>query len=222
MSLKAVIFDLDGTLLNTIDDLADAMNSVLVQKGFSKHPVKDYRSFVGDGIDNLVKRALPIYFRHNDEIIQECVKLMKHEYESLWNKKSEIYNGIAVLLDNFEAAKFKICIYSNKSNEFVHKIVKHYFSKWDFRFVVGAKKNSPLKPDPSVIEEMLIGMGITKDECLYIGDTDTDMKTGKNAGLFTIGALWGFREEQELIEAGADFCAAKPEDIIDFLLKKTA
>ncbi|MBN1499303.1 MAG: HAD family hydrolase [Spirochaetes bacterium] len=222
MSLKAVIFDLDGTLLNTIDDLADAMNSVLIQKGFSKHPVKEYKTFVGDGIENLVRRALPIYFRHNDDIIRECVKLVKYEYDSLWNKKSELYPGINILLDNFEAAKFKMSIYSNKPDEFVQKVAKHYFTKWDFKFITGAKKNRPLKPDTSVVKEILAGMGVTPDECLYIGDTDTDIMTGKNAGIFTIGALWGFRSEEELAEAGADFLAGKPEDIIDFLLKKTA
>lgn len=222
MSYKAVIFDLDGTLLNTIEDIADAMNSVLQKKGFSKHSLKDYKTFVGNGIENLVLEALPVYFRGNDEIVKDCFAMMNNEYEEVWNKKSHLYQGINILLDNFDAAQYKKCIYSNKPDEFVNRVVKHYFTKWDFEHVVGAKKNKPLKPDTTVVNEMLKEMGVSKEECIYIGDTDVDMETGKNAGLFTIGVAWGFREEEELREAGADYIAYKPEDIIEYLLKKTA
>lgn len=222
MSYKAVIFDLDGTLLNTIDDLADAMNTVLSKKGFSKHSVKDYKSLVGNGIENLVKNSLPVYFRGNEEIVDDCLKMFNSEYEELWNKKSHLYNGINILLDNFDAANYKKCIFSNKPDEFVNRVVKHYYTKWDFDIVKGAKQGQPLKPDPSVVNDMLKELGLKKDECIYVGDTDTDMETGKSAGLFTIGAAWGFRDEEELEEAGADYIAYKPEDIVEYLLKKTA
>ena len=222
MAIKAVIFDLDGTLLNTIEDLADAMNTVLLKRGFSKHSVKNYKSFVGNGIENMVKQALPVYFSNNEEIVSECITLFKSEYESIWNKKTQPYSGINILLDNFDAAKIKKCILSNKPDEFVQKVIKHYFTKWEFEYVVGAKKGQPLKPDPKVVNDLIDKMGVSKEECLYIGDTDTDMKTGKNAGVFTIGAAWGFRDEDELTEAGADYCANIPEDIIEYLLKKTA
>ena len=216
MKFKAVIFDLDGTLIDTLDDLADSMNNVLRNAGFPIHEKDKYKYFVGDGMKNLVKRALPIG-NYEDSVIEAYLSQMKFEYSKNWKVKSKPYPGIPELLDSLEQTKIPKAVLSNKAHEFTVQVINELLPKWHFDFVFGERLGITRKPDPRGALEIARSLGIKPCDILYVGDTSTDMKTALNAGMYAVGVLWGFREKPELLEYGAAVTIAHPSELIDLI-----
>jgi len=217
MNFKAALFDLDGTLIDTIDDLADSMNIVLKKFGFPIHEVEKYKYFVGDGMDILVKRALPPESRSDEELVSRCFQTMKEEYSLHWADKSRPYSGIPELLDAFINEGMKLSILSNKPHDLTKVVVSTMLSKWKFEMVAGVKDGVPKKPDPSAAISIADNLKTLPQDFIYIGDTHTDMQTAVAAGMFPVGALWGFRTGEELIMAGARILAKNPADLLKFI-----
>lgn len=215
-ALRAVIFDLDGTLLDTLDDLAGAMNHVLVQEGLPAHPVDAYRYFVGDGMEMLVRRALPPE-RLDPTTVARALAAMRAEYDGRCADKTRPYPGIPELLDALARRTVPFAVFSNKPHEAAVDLVGRLLGRWEFAAVVGARPGYPVKPDPTGALEVAGLLGAAPGECLYLGDTGTDMRTARAAGMRAVGALWGFRPAAELLEAGAHALAASPADVLGLL-----
>ncbi|HNW27249.1 MAG TPA: HAD family hydrolase [Spirochaetota bacterium] len=214
MDYKALLFDLDGTLLNTLDDIADSMNSVLQRNGFNPHPVERYKKFVGGGVGDLSRRVLPDGF-DNDERAAEISAQMRDEYSRRWGIKTRLYTGIDSMLDAFTKRGTPLSILSNKPDDFTQAICRHYFSRWHFEIILGATDRFPKKPDPSAALFIAREMDIAPRDILYLGDSDTDMKAAVAAGMFPVGALWGFRDADELLASGARLLLKQPEELLD-------
>jgi phosphoglycolate phosphatase len=214
---RAVIFDLDGTLLDTLDDLADWMNAVLALMGYPGHPRDSFRYFVGDGARKFAERVLPEDAR-TPEIIAECVALMAKEYDRRLSEKTRPYDGIPGLLDSLTNMGIKKAILSNKPSMPTLFVVKKLLSRWEFDRVYGADPPGiPVKPDPAGALRIADELEIPPDEILYLGDTNTDMRTAVSAGMFPVGAAWGFRTRAELESAGAKAIAESPPDVLRIL-----
>lgn len=216
MKYKAIIFDLDGTLLDTLEDLGNSMNSVLEQYGFPKHPLEAYKYFVGDGVENLVLRAIP-EGKRDQTTLTGCVAAMREEYGRRWMEKTHPYPGIPQLLDALTERNMKMAIFSNKQDEFTQITVNKFLSKWQFETVAGARPSVPKKPDPTVPLKIAQKMGVAPAAFLYVGDTNTDMQTANAAGMHAVGALWGFRQADELLSSGAMVLVKEPSDILQLV-----
>jgi phosphoglycolate phosphatase len=213
---KAVIFDLDGTLLNTIQDLADSVNIVLRRFGFPEHDVESYKYFVGDGIEELACRALPE--NHRDEAaLARSIAAIREEYSKRWANHTRPYEGIPELLDALTARNIKTAILSNKPDESTKATVSKLLPKWHFQFIVGASPAVPKKPNPKAALEIARSLDISPDELIYVGDTATDMATAVAAGMYPVGALWGFRTAEELTQSGAKKLIKEPGDLLELL-----
>lgn len=210
---KSVIFDLDGTLLDTLDDLANSMNASLASMGFPAHEVESYKIFVGDGVTNLARRTLPAGSR-DDETVRECVRRMGDEYARCWRDHTRPYDGIPEMLDALASAGIGMAILSNKPDNFTKEVVSALLPRWSFDCVRGAMDGVPIKPDPDAALEIAREMGVSTDEMLYVGDSGTDMKTAVAAGMYPMGVLWGFRGEEELTSCGARALARTPQEIV--------
>ena len=216
MKFKAVIFDLDGTLLNTLEDLTDSMNCVLKRNRLPEHNLAAYRYFVGDGIEMLVRRALPFEVASETDF-QRFVREMKSEYASRWLLKTRPYPGVPEMLAAFAAAGIAMAVLSNKPDDASNEIVKSLLPNIDFRIVLGATPERPKKPDPSAALEIASRLGISPEDFLFMGDTSIDMQTACAAGMFPVGALWGFRPAEELIASGAKVLAAEAQNFIPWI-----
>ena len=216
MRFKAVIFDWDGTLLNTLEDLADSMNCVLERNRLPEHNLAAYRYFVGDGIEMLVRRALPFEVASENDF-QRFVREMKSEYASRWLLKTRPYPGVPEMLAAFAAAGIAMAVLSNKPDDASNEIVKSLLPNIDFRIVLGATPERPKKPDPSAALEIASRLGISPEDFLFMGDTSIDMQTACAAGMFPVGALWGFRPAEELIASGAKVLAAEAQNFIPWI-----
>jgi phosphoglycolate phosphatase len=214
-SYRAAIFDMDGTLLDTLDDLADCMNRVLEREGFPPHPAEAYRYFVGDGVENLVRRSLPKEAR-SGERVERLKEGMRSEYADHWADKTHPYPGIPELLTALGERRVPMAILSNKPDAFTRRIAAHYFPEGLFVRVIGARDGSPRKPDPGAALEIAAALELPPERILYLGDTNTDMQTGRGAGMFTVGVLWGFRLREELLEHGAQALVEKPAEILRY------
>ena len=217
MKHRAALFDLDGTLLDTLEDLADSMNAALVSLGYSAQPLEAHKYFIGDGVTVYAERALPAAAREDPAVVAACVAKMRAEYGTRWHDKTHLYEGIPELLDELAARGVAMAIFSNKPHPAVVDIVGHYFTRWTFTAALGAQPPAPKKPDPTVALEIVRGMGVQPSECIYVGDTNTDMETALGAGMFAIGALWGFRTREELVQSGAHTLVAHPREILALL-----
>ena len=216
MKFKAVIFDLDGTLLDTVDDLTDAANSVLGRFGYPERDRQTIQSFIGDGLRALMERALPESQRDED-IIQRCFELLKSAYAGCWTNKTHPYPEIPELLEGLLNSDVAISILSNKADDATQQIVAKLLSRWSFRIVLGAKAGIPPKPDPTAaltIAKMLV---IPPQDIIFLGDTSIDMQTAAASGMYGIGALWGFRPADELIAGGARILLRNPPDLMPWL-----
>ena len=213
---RAVIFDLDGTLLNTLDDLGNAMNRVLERRGFPTHPIEAYKIFVGDGIRMLARRCLPID-RRSEARITAVVADMEAEYSDSWNRKTRPYAGVPELLDAIRHRGLATAVLSNKPETFTIRMVHRFFPDYPFVAVRGATDDKPRKPDPTLALEIAGALAAElKDICL-LGDTRTDMETALRAGLYPIGALWGFRTLDELEASGAAAVINRPDELLEYL-----
>jgi phosphoglycolate phosphatase len=216
MIFQAVIFDLDGTLIDTVDDIGDAVNRVLSSKNFPMHSNAAYRKFVGDGSRVLIERALPEKYR-NDEIIDACHKEYIEDYSLNYNVKSKLYNGISHLLDALTAIGLRLAVLSNKPDVITQDCVRTFLSTWDFDVVSGQRDSIPRKPDPQGALETAQQMSMLPSHFLYLGDTAIDMKTAVSAGMFPVGVLWGFRPLKELMESGASAVIDEPMALLDII-----
>jgi phosphoglycolate phosphatase len=209
----AVIFDLDGTLLNTLEDLADSMNCVLERNRMPQHPPSAYRYFVGDGVEMLVRRALPFEVADGDEF-QRFVREMKTEYGLRWAEKTRPYKGVPEMLEAFSAAGLDMAVLSNKPNDAARQIVRQFLPEAPFRLVIGATPEKPKKPDPAVALEIAGRLRLPPERFIFVGDSSIDMRTAVAAGMFPAGVLWGFRTGEELIAAGAKMLFEQPADLL--------
>jgi phosphoglycolate phosphatase len=216
MEYKGVIFDLDGTLLDTLADLADSMNQVLQDKGFPTHPIAAFRHFVGDGAAMLVSRALPPEKR--TELAADCLEAFLEEYNRNWNIKTKPYSGVPELLDALTGKHIEMAVFTNKPQHFAELCIKEFLSDWKFTAILGQRDGFPLKPDPAGPLEIARRLDIPKHEFLYLGDSNIDMRTAVNASMFPVGALWGFRSEKELRESGAAEVIRRPTELLTFLI----
>ena len=216
MKAKAVLFDLDGTLLDTIEDLSDSMNEVLLELGFPEHDIPSYKLFVGEGIDSLAYRVLPKDAR-DKATTEKCVTMMREEYKKRWSKKTRPYEGIPELLRYLKNLGIPMAVLSNKPDDFTILNIKKFLFEFRFEHVLGAQPGLPKKPDPRGALDISNRLKIQPQAFLYLGDTGTDMKTAVAAGMVPVGVLWGFRFREELQENGAKVLISHPEDLIALL-----
>ncbi len=211
---NAVIFDLDGTLADTLGDIASAANHAFAQLGFPIREVADFRYLAGQGLRPLFVDALP------DEapaMIDQGVALFRKYYAVHNEDQSKPYDGIADLLDSLTEHQIKKAILSNKPDTPTQQVANTMFKAWDFDQVLGHREPNPLKPDPTSALAMASDLRTTPDRCMYVGDTMVDMQTAKRAGMYAVGVLWGFRDEAELREHGADAIVSTPCEIAELL-----
>lgn len=208
---KGVIFDLDGTLLNTIADLAESCNHVLSKLGHPTHPTDAYFYFVGNGITTLARRILPEDAR-TPEGINRCVTLLSDHYDHNWHRKTTVYPGIKDLLHSLQARDVVMNILSNKNEATVQKMVAHFLGDFPFKYTSGAVANFAKKPDPGRALHLAKKLSLTPAEIMFIGDSKVDMQTAKNAGMISVGVTWGFRSQQELIDHDAHIIIDSPMD----------
>ncbi|MBW2165330.1 MAG: HAD family hydrolase [Deltaproteobacteria bacterium] len=216
MNYKAVIFDLDGTLLNSLEDIADSANSVLSNHDLPTHKPDDYKIFVGSGISELMSRALPEKEKDPDTI-DDYVKEFREEYARNWNVKTEPYAGIAAMLDELVSRKIKIAVLSNKLHAFTKQCVDELLPRWKFNIVMGLQNDIPPKPDPTSALQIAKQLNIDPLHILYVGDSDIDMKTALAACMHPVGVLWGFRTKKELQKNGAKTLIEKPQELLDLI-----
>ncbi len=213
MKLKSVIFDLDGTLLDTLADIAASMNEALSDAGLPTHELDAYRIFVGDGPVNLVRRTLP-ESHHSDEQIAVMSQKMLEIYQRRWREQTQPYDGIDDMLSGLKQRGISKAILSNKPHEFTVASANHFLSKYTFDRVYGAGGDIPRKPDPGGVFRILRELGWDARQTLYVGDTNTDMLTAKASELYAAGVSWGFRDREELIANGANVIVDHPLDIL--------
>lgn len=211
--IKGVIFDLDGTLANSIEDIADSMNQVLEENNFPTHDYATYKTFVGRGVRTLVEKSLPLENRDAKEIEKNFDRMMQ-VYDENCIVKTCLYPGIKDLLDALSERGIKISVFSNKANELTQKVVKVLLADWKLEYVLGAGGDIPRKPDPKGAILISEKMGIDPSELMYIGDSGVDMATAQNSGMHAVGVLWGFRDMEELLTNGAQTILEKPMDLM--------
>jgi phosphoglycolate phosphatase len=216
MPCRAVLFDLDGTLLDTLEDLAHAANAALTACGYPTHSVPAYRMLVGAGVRKLFERALP-----PDKVtpaeIERCAAVFREAYARGWNIHTRPYDGIRDMLECVAQRGLAMAVLSNKPDDFTQRCVREYFPDVPFALVLGEKPGVPPKPDPTGARQIVAALGIPPEEFLYLGDTSIDMETARLAGMCPVGALWGFRSREELVGAGAAIVIARPGELLDHL-----
>jgi phosphoglycolate phosphatase len=216
MKYQAVIFDFDGTLLDTLQDLAESVNGVLNRSGFPEHSLEAYRHFVGDGVEELARRVLPD--SHRDEAtVNTILAAIREDYRQRWPNHTRPYEGIPELLDALTARGVKMAIVTNKPDDSTRTMAARLLHRWKFDVIVGATPDLPKKPDPQGALEIAQRLGLPPGAFLYVGDSDIDMKTANAAGMYPVGALWGFRTADELIRNGAKALIRKPLELLELL-----
>lgn len=208
---KLVIFDLDGTLADTLGDLAYSGNAALAQFGFEPHDTDRYRYFVGDGIPMLIRRILPEKERNDERILQ-----VKSAFDEIYSKHFDVYTkpykGMPELLETLSERGIMTAVASNKADEFTQAVVDKLFSH-KFSCVCGKKDGFDKKPSPMIADYIINTLAANKEQTLFIGDSGVDMQTAHNAGIKSVGCLWGFRTKEELTENNADYLVEKPSEI---------
>ncbi len=215
MTINAFIFDLDGTLLNTIADLRDSINLALDHFGYTHFSEAEVKLKVGNGMLKLIQRCLPI--GSSEAHVQEVLAIFLHEYKLHQMDKTAPYEGIVDLLHELNRRGIPCGVISNKQNPNTQSIIRHFFSDVDFTFVSGEVKGIAPKPDPTLTLQCIDAMKLDPANILYVGDTKVDIATGHNAGLKTVGVTWGFRDRKELIDNHADFLVDHPSQLLNLL-----
>ncbi len=215
--IKACIFDLDGTLANSVNSIAYFINKEIVKYGMPEIPVNEFNMFLGDGTKKLVERALKWHNKKDSELEEKILK----DYLNSYTKNSlylcTSYEGIPELLQKLKEHKIMLAVLSNKPQAATENVLDGLFGKNIFSCILGARQGIPLKPAPDGVYEILKSLNLKKEGCLFIGDTPVDIQTGKNAGLSTIGVLWGFRTREQLEETGQRDIVEKPEEILKYI-----
>jgi phosphoglycolate phosphatase len=213
---KLVIFDLDGTLLNTIEDLAYSANYALKELGYPTHPVEDYNFFVGNGVRKLFERALP-----ENEKTAENIERVREIFMPYYDKHNadytKPYDGMSELLAEIQKEGYKIAVASNKYQTATEKLVSKYFPDIDFTAVFGQRDKVPVKPDPSIVFDISKIAGVSPEEILYVGDSGVDMQTASKSGVISAGVTWGFRPVSELEENNANLIVDRADEILKIL-----
>ncbi len=222
MRYQAVLFDLDGTLLDTLADLAEASNRVLAGRGLKPYPVEDYRYFVGNGVRHLLECILPRPLREKEEEIEAAIAAFQQEYAKNWQEHTKAYQGIAELLDYLSANGYRLAVLSNKPQHFTELCVHTLLADWHFDSVLGQREGIPRKPHPAGALETARVLDLPPSAILYAGDTGVDMRTAQQAGMDAVGVLWGFRDAEELRATGAELLAQTPQELIRFLAESAA
>lgn len=204
---KTVVFDLDGTLLNTLDDLADAGNRLCANRGWPTHTAEEFRYFVGNGIPKLIERLAPPEHRTPAELA-EALAWFQADYGAHLRDKTAPYPGIPAMLGRLKAAGVQLAVFSNKADPLAREVVASYFDPALFDLVRGQRPDTPVKPAPEGTRALLAALGADPAATLYVGDSNVDVQTARNAGLDCCGVLWGFRTRQELQQEGARYLAA--------------
>lgn len=215
--MRAVLFDLDGTLLDTLDDLADSGNAVLLAHGFEPHSVEAYRGFIGDGMSKLVERIFPPGAMTDSKVLADRLQEYKQAYQERWRNKTRVYEGISDLLDHLAAKEVKTGVLTNKAHAFALKCVEEYLGNRCWDVVLGQRDGVPRKPDAAGANDALREMGVPSGEALFVGDSSVDMQTAVNAGIRAVGVSWGFRDREELIASGASVVIDAPEELLGLL-----
>jgi phosphoglycolate phosphatase len=215
MTFKAVIFDLDGTLLDTLKDIAYTLNKVLARHNYPVHTIDECRFLVGHGLRELVRKALPDGVA-TPEIIDHHLKDLMALYSENWNVHSQPYPGIGHMLDKLSRLGIRKAILSNKADHFTRLCAEVLLKEWKFDAVMGHRDGIAPKPDPEGALLLCRMLETEPSEILYVGDSGIDMQTASRAGMYPLGVLWGFRPETELVENGAKSLVSHPEEIIAF------
>ncbi|CAM2005050.1 HAD family hydrolase [Acanthopleuribacter pedis] len=213
---KAIIFDLDGTLLDTLADIADTMNAVLLGLGLPTHPRQAYKQFVGDGVAKCAERVLPAD-RRDAATIEFCKEAFLVRYANAWKKQTRPYPGIEELLRRCHTSQLRMGVCTNKPHEVAVETLHHFFAPDTFEHVQGVVDHLPRKPNPAMLRGLLGHFALNHTQVVYVGDTATDMRTAKGAACFSVGVTWGFRHEHELREQGADLIIHHPRELQHWL-----
>ena len=214
---EAVLFDLDGTLLDTIDDLAACMNAALAECGLATTPVAEHKLMVGDGVRNYVLRAMGPERRGDEDLVGRITEIYQGLYAERWAVKTRPYEGVKEMLAELAARRLRLAVLSNKPDHFTRKTVAHFLPDVPFDGVRGARDGVGLKPDPTSAVAIAETLGVGVERFGYVGDTATDMRTARAAGMRAVGVLWGFRSRDELINAGAESLIAHPAELAGVL-----
>lgn len=214
---KYVIFDLDGTLLNTLDDLGDAGNYTCRKMGWPEHAISAYRYFVGNGMEKLVERFTPEEHRTSAQL-KAAYDIFMPYYNAHKEDKTIPYPGICEILPMLENAGVQIAVLTNKADHLALPVMEQYFPGV-FEFVQGALPGQPKKPDPTLLHRLMDQMGADRGDTLFVGDSNVDIRTAINGGLPGCGVLWGFRTREELVREGADFLVETPEQLLELILR---
>ena len=215
--IKGAIFDLDGTLLATLESIAKAGNTMLEKLGYPPVPVKEYGVFAGNGADKLVERALLYSGDTRLTRLHEAIRVYRDIFKEVCNYQVKPYDGICELLKELTNQKIRLGVVTNKPHVNAVRLMKEYFGEFPFTHVIGQQTGLPQKPNPAGILSVLSDWEIEPSECVYLGDSDVDMQTGNHAGCLTVGVLWGFRDRKELEENGAHHTISYPLELLDLL-----
>ncbi|MEL1252848.1 HAD family hydrolase [Flavobacterium sp. DGU38] len=215
MKYKGIIFDLDGTLVNSLEDISDAMNKVLKGLNYPTHTYETYQYFIGSGLRNLVSKALPAT-NNSEEQIEICFECMINEYREICTLKTKPYDGIVELLENLTSQNIKMAVFSNKADELTKKIASEIFPN-HFDTAVGLSTEALKKPNPFEALEIGKKWNLKPEEILFVGDSDIDMQTAVNANMFPVGVTWGYRTEEELKNSGAKVVVNRASELMEIL-----
>lgn len=213
MRFDAVIFDLDGTLLNSLAGIADAMNMLLKQLGYPTHPVEAYKYFVGEGLAELLNRTIPAE-KLTLHSMDGLVKQYRALYDITWPQKTVPYDGVPEMLDALSATKIKLAVLSNKSDEFAGRMAAALLPRWKFEVVKGLRPGEPRKPDPASALQIAGITGVDPANTIFMGDSGVDMETASRASMYAVGVLWGFRQAEELMANGARQLIKHPMELL--------
>lgn len=213
---QLVIFDLDGTLLDTIGDLAASCDEILRRRNMATYTIDDYRHFIGNGVLRLVERVIPEELR-NEEFVAELRKEFVAYYSENIDKHTVIYPNIMWLLEELKKRDIAVAVASNKFQSGVRKLVASFFPNIHFEVVLGQRPDVPLKPNPQIIRDIMQITSYSPNKILYVGDSGIDIETAKAAGVESVGVTWGFRSREELEESGADHIIDSAKDILKFI-----
>jgi len=219
-SLKAFIFDLDGTLVDSLADLATAVNRMLDDNGYPRCPFEMFPRHIGDGMKKLVERALP-EDRRDTANVERCAAEYLAHYERCWHDETRVYQGMAATVAALRGRGSRLGMISNKPHRFTVLCGEHFFPAATFEVILGQREGVPRKPDPAAGFEVIRRLGLEPAECAYVGDSGVDMEFGAATGMRRIGVLWGFRGREELVASGAEVLIERPEDLLRDVLPLT-